>query len=175
MSNPSVLDTDVFTALRSLLLLILPSGTEVVQTQDNGVPMPAGEFVTMNNVRKVRLETNTDSYVDPGTPNAGSQNILTPWEFTIQLDCYGADAGDWAALIAAVFRDEYGCSNMPSNIQPLYTSDPVQLPLITGEKQYLQRWKVDMAIQYNPVTSVPMSFFSNPGSLTLADVDTFYQ
>ena len=47
--------------------------------------------------------------------------------------------------------------------------DPQQIPLISGEKQFVERWKTEAKIQINPVVSVPMDFFSEP-SLTLIPV-----
>ena len=52
------------TVLRSFLLSILPTGVEVVTAQDNRVPEPAGDFVTMNVIRRGRLSTNVDTYQD---------------------------------------------------------------------------------------------------------------
>ena len=52
------------TVLRGFLLSILPAGTEVIQAQDNRVPEPAGDFVTMTVMRRGRLATNVDTYQD---------------------------------------------------------------------------------------------------------------
>ena len=50
----------------------------------------------------------------------------------------------------ALFRDQYATDIFPANIQPLYADDPVQIPLIDGEEQYEQRWKITASLQYNP-------------------------
>jgi len=56
---------DAFKALRAYLLSFLPSGVEVIQAQVNRVPEPKGpDFVTMNAIRRERLETNVDDYDD---------------------------------------------------------------------------------------------------------------
>lgn len=56
---------DVTTALRSFLLSILPSGVEVLETQVNRVPEPAGtNYVMMTPLLRPRLSTNVDSYAD---------------------------------------------------------------------------------------------------------------
>lgn len=58
-------DEDYFTALRSFLLDILPTGVEVVQAQDNRVPEPkVDDFVVMTPMRLPRLATNIDTFVD---------------------------------------------------------------------------------------------------------------
>lgn len=63
--TPTPLDTNIFTALRSFLLAILPAGVDVVQAQANRVPEPVGsDYVLMTPLRRERLETNVDSYAD---------------------------------------------------------------------------------------------------------------
>ena len=58
-------DSQIFTALRTFLLGVLPPGVDVLQAQANRVPEPAGtDFVLMTPLRRERLETNVDSYAD---------------------------------------------------------------------------------------------------------------
>lgn len=153
----SITDQDIFTALRVFLLSILPGGTEVVQSQDNRVAMPLGGFVAMNNAGSKRLETNVVTYT-AGSSNPGTKNIQTSTQYTMQLDFYGPVAADWANTAQILFRDEYATSIFPTNIQPLYADDPIQIPLIDGEAQYEQRWKLNAVMQYNPVTTVAQDF-----------------
>ena len=68
----------------------------------------------------------------------------------MQLDFYGPSSQIWAVETMALFRDEYATQIFPSNIQPLYADDPIQIPLIDGEAQYEQRWKLVASLQYNP-------------------------
>lgn len=153
----SLSQTDVFTALRSFLLGVLPSGVEVVDAQDNGVPMPAGAFVAMTLMGNKRLATNTITF-DAGSSNPGSESILTPGEYTVQLDFYGAGSDANAAITQALFRSEYATDQFPSNIQPLYADDPMQMPLINGEQQYEERWRVQAVMEYLPVVTVPQDY-----------------
>lgn len=149
----SITDTDVFTAMRTFLVAVLPTGAEVVKAQDNGVPMPKVQFVAMNNNGYMRLNTNIDTYVDTGA-NPSQKKIETHTEYRIQLDFYGADSSSWAAMVYGAFRDSYASDLFPTTIQPLYTDNPIQMPLITGEEQYLQRWKMQASLQINPVVTV---------------------
>ena len=166
--STSITEVDVLTALRNYLIVLFPA-VEVVQTQDNGVPMPKGGFIAMNNVNKVRLSQNVDSYLDPLTP-IGEKRILTPTNFTIQLDFYGDASCDWATEVMATFFDGYGFEAFPENIKPLYTNDPIQVPLINGEQQWEQRWKLDVSLQYNPVVSTPMQFFDKQQAIDMIAV-----
>lgn len=147
----SITDDDVFTALRAFLVKVLPAGTEIVQLQDNGVPMPQGPFVGMNNGDNQRLETNTRTYVG-GAP--GTKKILAPSAYSMNLDFYGPNSGAWAATTQAMFRDEIAVETFPANIVPLYADNPIQLPLISGEQLYEQRWRLKAVMQTNTEITV---------------------
>ena len=142
-------DQSVFRALIVFFNSFLPAGTEVVQAQDNRVPMPKTGFVTMNNTGMDRLSFNVNSY----DSLSQSKFSLTPTKYSIQLDFYGPLSQEWAMQTMALFRDEYATEIFPPNIQPLYADDPVQIPLIDGEAQYEQRWKLVASLQYNPILS----------------------
>jgi hypothetical protein len=62
---PNPTQTVVITALRAFLINILPSSTDVFLAQINRVPEPAAQdFVMMTPIRRERIETNVDTYVD---------------------------------------------------------------------------------------------------------------
>ena len=144
-----IIDQDVFRALVTFFNSFLPSGTEVVQGQDNLVAMPKNGFVVMTNAGMDRLSFNVDTY----SPVLETKNILTPTNYAMQLDFYGPSSQTWAMQTQSLFRDEYATAIFPSNIQPLYADNPVQIPLIDGEDQYEQRWKITASLQYNPILS----------------------
>lgn len=61
--TPSLTEAQIFTALRSFLLNVLPAGTPVFKAQTNRVPEPKEtNFVSMTPILRERLETNVDSY-----------------------------------------------------------------------------------------------------------------
>ena len=142
-------DQDIFKAMRVFIQSFVPATVQVVQAQDNRVPMPKGGFITMNNTGMDRLSFNIDNYESV----LEGKTILTPTRYSMQLDFYGPDSQVWAMQTMALFRDEYATELFPPNIQPLYADDPVQIPLIDGEAQYEQRWKLVASLQYNPILS----------------------
>lgn len=144
-----IIDQDVFRAMVTFLKSFVPSTVEVIQAQDNRVSMPKGGFISMNNTGMDRLSFNIDQY--QSIPQG--KTILTPTRYSMQLDFYGPISQQWAMQTVALFRDEYATEIFPSNIQPLYADDPVQIPLIDGEAQYEQRWKLVASLQYNPILS----------------------
>ena len=139
-------DQDIFKAMRVFIQSFVPSTVQVVQAQDNKVPMPKGGFITMNNTGMDRLSFNIDNYQSV----VQGKTVLTPTKYSMQLDFYGPSSQIWAVETMALFRDEYATQIFPSNIQPLYADDPIQIPLIDGEAQYEQRWKLEGNLQYNP-------------------------
>lgn len=74
----SITQSQVLTALRSVLLTALPTGTEVIQGQDNQVAEPIGQdFVVMTPILRTRLETNTETYADVAFTGSISGGVLT--------------------------------------------------------------------------------------------------
>ncbi|MCM1513229.1 MAG: hypothetical protein NC112_09020 [Oxalobacter formigenes] len=119
--------------------------------------MPKTGFVIVNPISRTRLALPEDSYTD--TDEKKEQHILTRMQCAFQVDFYGRESGDLAQTFVNLVNDQYAYNVFPENIKPLYCSDPSQMPLIDGEKQYTERWRVDMQLQANPAASVPMTFF----------------
>lgn len=164
--TPDITDDAIMTALRTFLLSILPAGVEVVQGQQNRVPEPTSDdFVVMTNASRTQLSTTTHLY-DPATAtnSVGRSNSLD-----VQLDVYGPNSNDNAQVIATLFRDSYGCDALGPGIQPLYCDDGHQMPLVNGEFQYQDRWRLTATLQANPQVSTPAAFM-NSVAVTLVEV-----
>lgn len=168
----SITEDDVCTALRAWLLQAI--GCEVVRGLDNRVPMPEGGFIAITPVTQQRLATNVvtqrPGFVEP------SQETMQKIMQGIQIDCYGPTSGDWAAIISTLWRDETTCTYLAEysgKIQPLYTNDPVQMPLVNGEQQYEERWIVKAFLQYNGVVTLDQQFFTGV-DVGLINVDATY-
>ena len=156
--NPT--QSAVFTALRSFILGLI--SCEVINGIDNNVPMPRGGFIVITALFNTRIATNAHAFADP-TPTTGTTTTTQPTQHTVQVDCYGSDAAEWAAILSTMFRDEYGCLALAPNVQPLYADDPKMIPLITGEQEYLQRWMITAHLQYNATITIAQQFFDQAG------------
>jgi len=143
-------------AVRAFLLDVLPTGVEVVQSQQNRVPQPVSEsFVTMAPTSRRQLSA---SYRE-GDATAGTLAVGRSTGIGVQIDVYGVAATDNAQVIATLLRDDYGCRFLaPYNVQPLYCDDGSQMPLVNGEQQYEQRWMLRAMFQANPYVSTPAAF-----------------
>ena len=171
----SVTQEDIFAALRTVLLTLVPAFTttdagaqapvEVIEAQANRVAEPDGaDFVIMTVTGRTRLATNSDAYTDayPAVAN-GLRSITEPTQVAIQLDIHGPQGGEVAQIVMTVFRDGYGVDAFQAanpSIVPLYADDPKQMPFINAEQQYEDRWVVTAALQVNPAVNVFQDFAS---------------
>lgn len=234
----SLSDSTIVTALKAFLATIMPAGTEVIQTQTNRVPNPAGpNWVNVTPVTRMRLSTNLDTYseatveasiadttmtvtatieggmepgfalagdgvapfssivailsgtpgaetwritpsqtVAPGLIFAGAARLMQPTELVYQVEAYGPLSADMIQIISTVWRDEFACQGLDQygyGIQPLYASVPRQLPFWSGEQQATNRWMIDLALQANPIVTVPQQF-AGAVEVGLISVDAVY-
>lgn len=152
--NPSITNKQVFVALGNFLKSMF--SCDVIIGEVNLVSMPQGSFILMNDVAKRRVSQNHPSYsLD------GNQQVKTPTQYDIQLDFYGADAGEMSQTFLMLWNDGYAYDHLPTSIKPLYCDDPKQIPLITGEENYLERWVTTAHIQYNPTVTVPVDLIED--------------
>jgi len=87
----SLTEVQIFTALRSFLLSVKPTGMEVVKAQDNRVPEPSGtDFITMTPILRERLETNVDTYSDVAFVGSISGATLTVTSVSLGTIAVGA-------------------------------------------------------------------------------------
>ena len=100
-----------------------------------------------------------------------SLTILEAIELGIQIDCFEPQststsvvgAEDWANMLSATLRDNYGCSFFEAQLgagicDPLYADDARMVPFVDAEEQYEQKWSVDARFQLNPTTTIPQQY-----------------
>lgn len=164
IQGPSITDQDIYAAIRVFLLSFLPAGTPVIQGLQNDVPEPEEDnFVAMIPLFRGRMGTNLATYAVPETGSQGASLLTMDTELKLQLDVHGPLSGDFAQMIATLWRSDYGVQLVGSqgyDIAPLYAEEPRQSPFINGEQQFEVRWSVDVALQINPVVSLPQDFAS---------------
>lgn len=166
-------DISIDAVIDALKAFILPfylaqpnsNAANLVRGQGNRVPMPPSPCIVLTEVLQQPLETPIQVW-----PNADPSSVLSitgPKRIDIQIDIYGPTAGDISAALENVFRTSYACNQFPDNIKPLYASDSIQAPLITGEEQYETHWLLTASLQYNPSLTVPQQ------SATALAIDIF--
>lgn len=146
----------------------------VVQGLANRAAIPAAApgFVVMELTRNGRLRTNVVTW-DLTDPAPDALQIEQGTKLTMQLDFYGALAGDWAVIMSTLLRDETGCTALAPTCQPLFTSEPQLAPLEDDEEQYELHYMMEAYLQYNPVVTPPMEF-ADTLEVTLINVDQAY-
>ena len=165
----------VFIGLRAFVLDVLAVGpTNVIKGQANRVPMPAGpNFVILTPTGRAQLATTVRTYEpsDDPAPAVGQRDTQRQTRLDIQIDVYGPAAAENVQILSTLLRDMYGCDFLrPHRVQPLYCGDPKQLPLVTGEQQYLARWMLGATLQFNPTVSTSQQF-ADIVDVTLVEAD----
>jgi len=164
----NITETNAFTALRAFVLAYVDC--EVIRSPVNRVAMPKNDFIALTPIRQTALETNAHAYT------ATEETVKRPTQYTIQADFYGARASDRAHTITTLFRDEIACQFLADSgfdIQPLFASDPQQLPIVTGEEQYLERWTALFELQMNPILTLTIET-ANTLAVGVLNVDREY-
>ena len=162
----------VMTALRAFLMHVLPTGTQVVAGQQNHVPLPQGRVVVITPLMQVAMDVPTTAYdrVNSGIGKRQSK------DWRIQLDVYGDNAADAAAMLQTVFRTDYAFDWMADGyaIRPLYAEDPRNMAFINDAMNYESRWMLEVHLQANPITALPQQFAQSL-HVGLVEVDTKFQ
>lgn len=169
----SITESHVLTVLRSFILsLVSLDGDHVIRGLQNRVAMPTGDFIEITPSIASPLATTVETY----TPGASTSQNERSTQVSVQVDCYGASAMDNANLLSVMMRSDYACSQFSASgvdMQPLYAGDAHQMPFVTGESQYMERWTFDAVLQANPVISVPQDF-ADSLEVGLISVDVKY-
>lgn len=108
---------------------------------------------------------------------AGARTLTDATEVTIQLDVHGDAAHDNSLIIVTAMEDEYGVSRfreLATGIEPLYCSDPRQVPFVNAEDQYEWRWVFEAALQVNATIVVPQQY-AGALDVDLISVEATYQ
>lgn len=167
MYSVSITVDNVIDALADFLQPFVGTA-EIVRAQANRVPMPQGPCVVLTELLQVDLET--PSITDD--PLVNQMAAASPKRIDIQIDFYGPSAGDWCAAVKGVYRTPYAPAQFADGVKPLYCSDGLQSPLVTGEQQWESRWTLTASLQYNPIVTVPQEFADVlvPNKILPADV-----
>ena len=163
----SITVDQVIDALAAFLAPFMP-GAQIVRAQVNRVALPSNPCAVLTELLQVDLSVPATDY----QPTADTATIYGPSRIDVQIDFYGAQAGEFCKTVKTAFRSHWGFAHFPANIRPLYTSDGVQSPLLTGEQQYESRWTLTASMQYNPTVTVPQEFADDlaVAGITPADV-----
>jgi len=168
MYTSSITVDNVIDALADFLQPFV-DGADIIRAQVNRVSMPSLPCVVLTELFHVDLSIPSQNYdvLNDEVDLSASNRI------DIQVDFYGESAGDYCRSVETAFRTMWGFDAFPAGIKPLYTSDGIQSPLISGEQQYVSRWTLTVSMQYNPIVSAPQQFADELAATTIA-ADVLY-
>ena len=151
--------------LRGLMPWI-PVGN-VVRGQTNGTPPPLPPAIVITELLQAQYTTTRTRMNEAGD----QMEYVMPRRLDLQIDCYGVRGSEMANVACTMLRSIYAPEQFPDGVEPLYCSDPIQAPLITGEKQYEARWSLTLSLQYNAPVTVSQESFNVVGSTEAIPAD----
>lgn len=165
----------VYQALLAYLTGVLPSGVPIIRGLPNraAMPSPSPGFVLMQALFENRLFMPVDTYVTTGSSPPTTSSIEQAIELAVQIDCYGAQSGTWAAIISTTFEDAYGFNALGPNCEPLYCNEARMVSLTDEELQYEERWCLDARLEWHPVVTVTQGY-ADALELTMKDVNVLF-
>lgn len=109
---------------------------------------------------------------------AGGYDATQETQLSVQLDVHGPNGADNTQLIATLWRDERGVSDLTTAaagvpLVPLYASEPRQLGFVNDQMQWETRWIVDLEMQANVTASLDQQF-ADKVKTGLVPVDVFF-
>lgn len=159
---------EAIVAVADFLQPLMPVATTIVRGQTNDVPPPLPPSIVITEVGKPQYTT---IRVTGGGAFIQQDTYLQPVRLDVQLDFYGLQAGDMSGIANTMLRSGYAVENFPDGVAPLYCSDAIQAPLITGEKQFEARWIITLSLQYNASVTVGQESFIEVGDVMVDPVD----
>lgn len=164
---------DIITDVGNFIVSIVPAGTPVLRGPIDRAATPNVDFVLMTPVFRDPLRTTIVTDHDPGV-GVGTATWEQGTKVELQVDLYGDTFGaDWCALFSTMWKTEYACDALGTLCSPLYTDGGRQIPLVTGEEQFLERWMVRTFLQYNPTVSTPQDY-ADTVDITVISVDVAF-
>lgn len=165
---PTISEFDALATLRGFFLTVV--SCEVLRAQQNRDAMPKGDFIALTPISLTALNLPID------TNTATQQTVERHYQFTVQVDCYGSNAMGRATTLSMLLRDGIATDYFAQSgfdCQTLYADDAQQLPIVTGEDQWLKRWTFQAVLQLNQKITTPTET-ADTLSIDLINVDTQY-
>ncbi|WP_235439405.1 hypothetical protein [Edwardsiella sp. EA181011] len=157
-----MIDLTVDNVIDVLADFVEPIAGECNQAQANRIPMPKGQFCILTPLRFERLSTTRSINQDTGAPSTSAMGWTEVRRADIQVDIYGANAGDRAVTLETVFSSGYAYDKIKAideRVAPLYSTAAIQAPMIDAEQQWQERYMLTVSLQVHMTTSFPEPYF----------------
>lgn len=164
-----MIDYTIDNIIDTLAYFVEPICGKAQQAQANRVPMPKGEFCILTPLRFPRLSTTREIRQDTGDPSTSAMGYTEVRQADVQVDIYGANAGDRAIALETVFASSYGYEKIKSidgRLAPLHSSAAIQAPMINAESQWQERYIITLSLQAHITVSFPQDYFDKAENTT---------
>lgn len=130
--------------------------THILGAYNNRVPLPSdNDYIIFTVLNPFRYGTPREETTTRGWTSYQDYRII------VQIDFYGEFAFDRANDIINISRTAHLCEFLKEyGIQPIACDDAKNLTGISGEKEYVQRWSVDLELDYRDAVSDNEDWFN---------------
>lgn len=137
------------------------SADHILCGYNNKVSLPKdNDFIIFTILTPVRYGTPRVDY-SHNQSLKGSFTSTQTFRVTVQIDFYGQFAFDRANDIINISRTEVLCKMLNQyGIQPIATDNAKNLTGVSGEKEYVERWSVDLELDYCDAVSGSQDWFN---------------
>jgi hypothetical protein len=170
--------SQVLTVVKAWLQEVTALGnTAVVQGQPNRVAAPsATNYIVFTPIMRERLATNVVKYSSSNATLLDQHTSTQSTRFTVQVDVYGPASPDTIQILSTEFRSndavEYFAAAI-TDVTPLYTSEPRQIPFVDEGDQVQMRWSIDLACQIKPGVTTSQQF-ADSLEIGMIPVDVYF-
>jgi len=106
--------------------------------------------------------TSTPSYDDVEDGENYKTVLKQPTQGQVQIDFFGEKAKENATAIVNLARSYILCDFLENyNIQPLYCDETKNMNFVSDEKQYVERWSINLDIAYQTTVEVNVDTFTS--------------
>lgn len=127
---------------------------------NNHVPTPSkNDYIVFSVLNPIR--TGTPILRTTSTPYDSRFTSYQDFRITVQIDFYGEFAFDRANDIINISRTEVLCNFLePYGVQPIAVDEAVNLTGASGEMEYVERWTINLEIDYRDAVSDEQEVFN---------------
>jgi hypothetical protein len=171
------LDQLVVAAVQAFIMSVLGLAmTQVVTSNENGVPEPLDDFVMISRLAHRIYALPRITY-----DNVSVETVNQSMDYPFQLDFYGPGSADKATIVHALFKTEiattffeaFGVTNNLT-IEPLYAEEARYTAIINEESQYEQRWTAKVHVNVIFSIATPQQFLTTAPTVDIINVPRTY-
>jgi hypothetical protein len=135
--------------------------SQVFKGYQNLVATPYDSYIVISRGVEQPLNQLERNYDPSGTTGTGTVTNTARFQVQWQIDCYGPQGPDWAALVSGAWKTLWTADALlGSAVTPLFADGPQQLNIVNGEGVYETRFMCMIYCEVVQEITLPQTFFT---------------